>query len=274
MRFPPSPTGNLHVGQRPQRPVQLGLRPPLRRHVRAAGRGHRRRPEPGRVLPGALRLARLARAGLGRGPRRRRPVRAVHPERAGRDLPRRRRPAARVGCRLPLLLHARGDRGPRGRPAEGRPVGLRRLLPQPAGRARRAARGRRRAVGGPDAGARRRHRLRRPGPRRGPLRRRARARLRPGPGQRRAALHAGQPGRRRADGDHPRAARRGPAALDAAPDRAVRGAGPDRRRLRPDAAVRAPADRAGGGQPPAVQARQGGRAWPSTASRATCPRAC
>ena len=39
-----------------------------------------------------------------------------------------------------------------------------------------------------------------------------------------AALHAGQPGRRRAHGDHPRPARRGPAVLDAAPDRAVRGA--------------------------------------------------
>ena len=52
------------------------------------------------------------------------------------------------------------------------------------------------------------------------------------PGQRRPALHAGQPGRRRADGDHPRAARRGPALLDAAPDRAVRRARRDRRRRR------------------------------------------
>ena len=40
--------------------------------------------------------------------------------------------------------------------------------------------------------------------------------------QRPPALHAGQPGRRRADGDHPRAARRGPAVLDPAPDRALR----------------------------------------------------
>ena len=53
---------------------------------------------------------------------------------------------------------------------------------------------------------------------------RARARLRDRARQRRPALHAGQPGRRRADGDHARAARRGPALLDAAADRALRGA--------------------------------------------------
>ena len=58
--------------ERAQRPVQLGLRPPLRRHLRAARRGHRRRPQPGRVLPGPLRLAGLARPRLGRGSRRRR----------------------------------------------------------------------------------------------------------------------------------------------------------------------------------------------------------
>ena len=44
--------------------------------------------------------------------------------------------------------------------------------------------------------------------------------------QRPAAVHAGQPGRRRADAHHPRAARRGPAVLDAAPARAVHRARP------------------------------------------------
>ncbi len=59
---------------------------------------------------------------------------------------------------------------------------------------------------------------------------RPRARLRRLPRQRPAALHPGQPGRRRADGDHPRAARRGPAVQHPAAARAVRRARADRRR--------------------------------------------
>ena len=70
--------------QRAQRPVQLGVRPALRRHVRAAGGGHRRRPQPARVLPGPVRLADLAGPDLGRGSRGGRPVRALHPVRARR----------------------------------------------------------------------------------------------------------------------------------------------------------------------------------------------
>ncbi len=115
---------------------------------------------------------------------------------------------------------------------QGRGAGLRRPLPHPPCRARRAPRGAGRPVGRPDAGARRRHRLRRPRAWRGALRRGARARLRPRPGERRAALHARQPRRRRLHGHHPRAARRGPAAVDPPPDRPVRGVGPDRRRRR------------------------------------------
>src|SRR4051812_33439670 len=93
LRFPPPPTGNPAPAPPPAAPggtlgggpgrrgvFRVVLPPPLRRHVRAARGGHRRRPEPGRVLPGALRLADLARAGLGRGSGRRRPVRPVHPE--------------------------------------------------------------------------------------------------------------------------------------------------------------------------------------------------
>ena len=70
--------------------------------------------------------------------------------------------------------------------------------------------------------ARRADHLHRPGARRDHLPGRARARLRAGAGQRPSALHAGLPGRRRADGDHPRAARRGPALLDSAAGRAPR----------------------------------------------------
>ena len=91
--------------------------------------------------------------------------------------------------------------------------------------------------------------------------------------QRRPALHAGQPGRRRADGDHPRAARRGPALLDAAPDRALRGARAARHRHRL-AAVRPPAHRDGGGQQAALQARRRAPASRSTSSAASCPQGC
>ena len=37
----PSPTGSPHVGLRPHRALQLGVRAPPRRHVRVPGRGHR-----------------------------------------------------------------------------------------------------------------------------------------------------------------------------------------------------------------------------------------
>ena len=60
VRFPPSPTGNLHVGNVRSGAVQLGLRAPLRRHPRAAHRGHRPRAQ----HPEGLRLgARLAARG-------------------------------------------------------------------------------------------------------------------------------------------------------------------------------------------------------------------
>ena len=100
--------------------------------------------------------------------------------------------------------------------------------------------------------------LRRPGPRRGHLPDRARARLRARARQRRPALHAGQPGRRRDDGDHPRAARRGPALQHPAPDRALRGARGDRDRAsRPPRFGHLPY-RDGRGQQEALQARPRG----------------
>ncbi len=88
-----------------------------------------------------------------------------------------------------------------------------------------------------------------------------RAGLRRRPGRRGAALPAGEPGGRRADEHHARAARRGPAVLDAAADRALARAGGHRRRAR-GAAVRAPAVRHGPGQPEAQQARPGVRPLP------------
>ena len=68
-------------------------------------------------------------------------------------------------------------------------------------------------------------------------------------------VHVGESGRRRAHAHHACAARRRPAVVDAAPDRAVRSARFDRRDRRADAVVRAPAVRDGGGQQEAVEAR-------------------
>ena len=75
------------------------------------------------------------------------------------------------------------------------------------------------------------------------------------------ALHARQPGRRRADGDHPRAPRRGPAVLDTAPDRAVPRA--DRGRRRP---TRRPALR----PPAATSWARATRSCPSATRSPTC----
>ena len=61
--------------------------------------------------------------------------------------------------------------------------------------------------------------------------------------------------------------------VDAAPDRALRRAAGDRRRHR-RAPLRPPADRDGRGQQAAVQARRRLRACSSTSSAASCPRAC
>ena len=157
-----------------------------------------------------------------------------------------------AGLRLRLLLHERRGRGPpQGLGLEG--AGLRRVLPRAHGRPARGVRGRGPLVGAPAADAGPPDHLPRPGPRRGHLPARARAGLRAGAGQRRPALHPGQPRRRRADGHHPRAAGRGPALQHAAADRPLRGARADRRRHR-RAPVRAPADRHGRGQQAALQA--------------------
>ena len=71
--------------RRPHRPVQLALRPPRRRHVRAADRGHRRRAVPAGVDRGHPDDPAVAGPRLGRGPVP--PVGAVRP-------PPRRRPSS------------------------------------------------------------------------------------------------------------------------------------------------------------------------------------
>ena len=72
--------------QRPQRAVQLGVRPSLRRHPGAAHRGHRPRPQHPRGLRLGDRLAALARSRLGRGPGGRRPLRPLPAVRAVRHV--------------------------------------------------------------------------------------------------------------------------------------------------------------------------------------------
>ena len=150
-------------------------------------------------------------------------------------------------------LEERRDDGPR----RGQAQRLRRAAPRPHARAVAALRGRGPRAGHPVHDAASGLDVHRPRPRRDHVRRRERAGLRHRARQRPAALHADQPHGRRADGRHPRAPRRGPAQLDAAADRAVRGVRRDRRRRRAHARVRPPAVRHGRRQPQAVQARPG-----------------
>ncbi len=239
-------------GPGPDGALQLGVRAPPRRHVRLPHRGHRRRAQHPGVLRRPVRGDGLARPRLGRGSRRRRPARAVPPERAVRDLRRRPRPPREVLAHLRVLLHQRGGRGP----PQGLRLqdhGVRRPLPRALrGAARRLPeRGTRTRRALPDA--RRRDHLRRPRPWRDHLPHRPRPGLRAGAGQRPAALHAGQPGRRRADGDHPRAPRRGPALQHPSADRPLPGARGGRDR-QGDPALRAPSLRDGRGQQEALEA--------------------
>ncbi len=210
------PVPDRHPARRPDphRPVQLGARPPPRRHLRVPHRGHRRQPRLRGVLRRAARRAALARPRLGRGPRGRRPARAVPAERAR---------ASSTPTRCGRLIEAgevyesfstRG--GDRGAPPGGRPrpqARLRQRRPRPhrgaaGGVPRRGPRAGATGCGCPTATSPSTD-LR---PRRDHLQGRHRARLRARPRRRHPALPADQPARRRADGHHRRAARRGPAA--------------------------------------------------------------
>ena len=90
------PVAHRHPARRPDphRPVQLGLRPAHRRHVRVPHRGHGRGARQRGELPAAAGRAEVAGHRLGRGRRGRRPARAVPPVAARRPVPGRRRQAA------------------------------------------------------------------------------------------------------------------------------------------------------------------------------------
>ena len=156
VRFPPSPTGNLHVGNVRSALFNwvfarhYGGTFVLRVEDTDAGRNLRG------VVPGPLRLAHLAGADLGRGPGVGGPYGPYIQSERGeiyRDVVDQ---AAGGRAGVPLLLHPGGDRGAGGGPAGRRAVGLRRLLPQPQRAAGRRAGGAGDSVGGPDAGAGRR----------------------------------------------------------------------------------------------------------------------
>ena len=129
LRFPPSPTGTLHVGNVRSALVQLGLRPALRRHVRPPHRGHRRGAQHQAGLRVGPRLPALARHRLGRGPggRRARTSRTSSPSgsRLYADIATR---LLDAGARLRLLLHPAGARGAR---EAGAPRGPHRRLRRP-----------------------------------------------------------------------------------------------------------------------------------------------
>ena len=84
VRFAPSPTGHLHVGNARTALFNWLLARGAGRHVHPAHRGHRRRAVDARVGGGDPARPALARPRLGRGARRRRPARAVPPVRAAR----------------------------------------------------------------------------------------------------------------------------------------------------------------------------------------------
>ena len=175
--------------RRPHRPVQLALRPPDRRRVPAAHRGHRHRAQPARADRRHPALDPVARPGVGR--------RAGAPVRPPRPPPRGRRRSswpsghafwsawqpARRGERPARAAGA----GPRRRPRAGRGPGA--ALP---GARRRARPSFTDLVRGDGLRRQRRHRG---------LRARA--------GQRHADVPARQRRRRRRHGDHPRPAGRG-----------------------------------------------------------------
>ena len=197
--------------RRPHRALQLAARPPRRRRVRAAHRGHRRRAIVGRDGRRHPAGDALARPGLGRRARRRRAARTVLPVAALRSAPRRRRAARRGRPRL-LRLHAAREvrRGAQGRRGARRGVALRprRVGARPrrgarAGRERRAAGDPLQGAGGPDG-------LHRPRQGAGRVRQHGDRRLRHRPPRRPADLPPVGGLRRRGHGDHARDPRRRP----------------------------------------------------------------
>ena len=215
--------------RRAHRAVLLGLRPPPRRQLHPAHRGHRRRPLHPRGGAGHPRRHALAGAGARRGP--------VLPDAAHGPVQGGHRPDAGRRHRLPLLHVVRRARPhPRRAARAWREAALRRALAPGSGQDPAAA-ARRRAAGGafPQSG-RRRGGLGRP--RQGPHRDRQRrdGRLHHRARRRHADLQLLRGGGRLGHGHHPRHPRRRPREQHPAPDQRAAGA---RRR---GAAVRPPVD--------------------------------
>ena len=260
-RFCPSPTGTPHVGMARTALFNWAF---ARHHGGRPGvpdRGHRRRPQHRGVLPRADRRDGMARPGLGRGSAGRRadfgPYRQSERAEVYRDV------AARLLAAGHLYeSYSTADDVTARHVAAGRDpkLGYDNFDREAPASFVAAARAEGRPCGAPAADAGRRPLVRRPGARPDHLSGRFGAGPGDGARQRRTALHAGQPGGRRADGDHPCTARRGPAAVHPAADRAVPGDARGRHRIgiaRGSAALRPPAVRDGPGQPQALQARSG-----------------
>ena len=138
VRFPPSPTGNLHVGNVRSALFNWAFARHYGGTLRASHRGHRPRPQhPGGLRRRSSTSLRWLGIDWDEGPEVGGAARPVPPVRAVRHLPRRRRAAAASPvARLRLLLHQRGGRGaPQG--VRLQDPGVRRLLPRPHRRAGR-----------------------------------------------------------------------------------------------------------------------------------------
>ena len=156
VRFAPSPTGQLHVGNARTALFNWLLARGQRRHVHPPHRGHRRRALDARVRGRHPPRPPLARPRLGRGARRRRRARSVPAVRAAAPVPVVREGTARRRRGLLLLLLDRRSSTPSGRTRS--PPGVRRAT---AGTCRRLSREqahgahrRRRAAGDPLSRAR------------------------------------------------------------------------------------------------------------------------
>ena len=184
---------------RPDEPVQLPVRAACWRHLRPAHRGHRSRPQHGRIRAGHPRQPPLAGHHLGRGAAARGgdaggdDIGPFGPYRQSLRMDRYAREADRLlqsRRRLPLLVH---DRGARRRPprAGGREgsAPLQRPLPEPDRCRSGRIRGRGPPSGGPLPGSGGEDPLRRPHSRRGGVRQQPARRLRDRPGRRRPLYH-------------------------------------------------------------------------------------
>ena len=141
VRFAPSPTGQLHVGNARTALFNWLLARGARRHVHPPHRGHRRRAIDARVGGGDPARSALARPRLGRGARHRRRARALPPVRAAAPLSVVREGAARRRARRTTASARRRSSRPSAR-TRSRPAGRRATPARAAGcrASRRAAR--------------------------------------------------------------------------------------------------------------------------------------